>query len=115
MSMEEEGSDEVGIRVEGEELLEDLGNRIGPEPLAHALALGDAHLGDVVEREGPVLLVREEPEDARVDGVCPLRLPAPVPAQLESTQGLGEEHLAAAEHAAPALVALRPRPASRSA
>lgn len=81
-------------------------HRVRSEPLADPLLLGRLpRQGDLVQRKGCRLVVLEAVHDPQVRFVPRLRRPLPVSAQVQLEQGLGENHLATAQHAAPALVA----------
>ena len=83
-------------------------NSVGSEPLSDGNALSDAHLSDLLDRIGRELLVAEVAENLDVERV-PLALTRPLElaAERDAHERLGEQHLTAADHASPALVAFR--------
>ena len=89
-------------------LLENLRNSVGTKPFSDGNALSDAHLSDLLDRIGRELLIAEVAENLDVEWVAlALTRPLELAAERDTHECLSEQHLTAADHAAPALVALR--------
>lgn len=89
-------------------LLENLSDGVGSEPLSDGDALSDAHLSDLLDRIGRELVVAEVAENLDVERVAlALARPLELATERDAHERLGEQHLTAPDHAAPALVALR--------